>query len=180
MVSTYQACVLNLFNDTDQLSFHDMVLHTGIPVQDLKRQLVPLMGGKGKQILLKQPDSVDITDQCIFSVNDKFTSKLYRVKIGSMGATKETEPEKQDTRAKVEEDRKPQIEAAIVRIMKARRVLDHHTIVAEVTHQLSARFNPNPLVIKKRIESLIEREFIERDQSDRKLYRLTCPILQLV
>lgn len=57
----------------------------------------------------------------------------------------------------------PQIEAAIVRIMKARRVLDHNSIVTEVTRQLSARFLPNPTVIKKRIESLIEREFLERD-----------------
>lgn len=39
-----------------------------------------------------------------------------------MAAQKESEPEKIDTRQKVEEDRKPQIEAAIVRIMKARRV----------------------------------------------------------
>jgi len=29
----------------------------------------------------------------------------------------------------------------------------------------------NPTVIKKRIESLIEREFLERDKNDRKLYR---------
>ena len=73
--------------------------------------------------------------------------------------------------AQVEEDRKPQIEAAIVRIMKSRRVLDHNSIVAEVTRQLMPRFAPNPTVIKKRIESLIEREFLERDSSDRKLYR---------
>ena len=71
----------------------------------------------------------------------------------------------------VEEDRKPQIEAAIVRIMKSRRILDHNSIVTEVTHQLAPRFIPNPAVIKKRIESLLEREFLERDASDRKLYR---------
>mmetsp|Transcript_25321 Transcript_25321/g.80130 ORF Transcript_25321/g.80130 Transcript_25321/m.80130 type:complete len:107 (-) Transcript_25321:24-344(-) len=98
-------------------------------------------------------------------------SKLYKVKIGTVAAQKETEPEKQETRQKVEEDRKPQIEAAVVRIMKARKVLDHNNIIAEVTRQLSARFMPNPSVIKKRIESLIEREFIERDKVDRKLYR---------
>jgi cullin 3 len=44
-------------------------------------------------------------------------------------------------------------------------------LAAQVTRQLSARFLPNPTVIKKRIESLIEREFLERDVADRKLYR---------
>ena len=71
----------------------------------------------------------------------------------------------------VEEDRKPQIEAAIVRIMKSRKELDHNSIVSEVTRQLSGRFLPNPAVIKKRIESLIEREFLERHPGDRKVYR---------
>jgi hypothetical protein len=41
----------------------------------------------------------------------------------------------------------------------------------QVTRQLSPRFVPNPAVIKKRIESLIEREFLERDPNDRKVYR---------
>lgn len=51
------------------------------------------------------------------------------MKIGLVSSQKETEPEKQETREKIEEDRKPQIEAAIVRIMKSRRVLDHNNIV---------------------------------------------------
>ena len=32
----------------------------------------------------------------------------------------------------VEEDRRPQVEAAIVRVLKARRLLDHNSIVAQV------------------------------------------------
>jgi cullin 3 len=75
------------------------------------------------------------------------------------------------TRQKVEEDRKHIIEAAIVRIMKARRVLDYNSIITEVTRQMSGRFVPVATDVKKRIESLIEREFVERDSSDRKMYR---------
>jgi cullin 3 len=75
------------------------------------------------------------------------------------------------TRQKAEEDRKHIIEAAIVRIMKARRALDYNAIITEVTLQMSGRFVPVAADIKKRIESLIEREFLERDPSDRKLYR---------
>ncbi|KAJ0905199.1 putative cullin protein, neddylation [Helianthus annuus] len=91
--------------------------------------------------------------------------------MGSVVAQKESEPETQETRQRVQEDRKFQIEAAIVRIMKARRVLDHDNIVAEVTKQLKSRFSPNPVVIKNRIESLIEREYLEQDKGDKKKYR---------
>jgi len=92
------------------------------------------------------------------------------VKIGTVSASKETEPEKTETKRRVDDDRKPQIEAAIVRVMKARRRLDHNGVVQEVTKQLSARFIPNPTDIKKHLENLIEREFIERDRNDRKTY----------
>mmetsp|Transcript_2907 Transcript_2907/g.8201 ORF Transcript_2907/g.8201 Transcript_2907/m.8201 type:complete len:480 (-) Transcript_2907:633-2072(-) len=170
-VSTYQMVILLLFNDSDTLGYHDLLQATGIPSADLKRNLQSLALVKGKNVLKKEPMSREIGEQDVFSFNPAFTSKLYKVKIGTVVAQKESEPEKIETRQKVEEDRKPQIEAAIVRIMKARRVLDHNNIISEVTRQLSPRFVPNPSVIKKRIESLIEREFLERDDSDRKLYR---------
>lgn len=46
---------------------------------------------------------------------------FFRVKIQTVAAKGESEPERRDTRSKVDEDRKHEIEAAIVRIMKARR-----------------------------------------------------------
>ncbi|XP_031115961.1 cullin-3A-like [Ipomoea triloba] len=169
-VSTYQMCILMLFNNADRLSYKDIEQATEIPVSDLKRCLQSLACVKGKNVLRKEPMSKDIAEDDSFFFNEKFTSKFFKVKIGTVVAQKESEPEKQETRQRVEEDRKPQIEAAIVRIMKSRRVLDHNNIVAEVTKQLQSRFLPNPVVIKKRIESLIEREFLERDKTDRKLY----------
>ncbi|KAK9814178.1 hypothetical protein WJX72_001668 [[Myrmecia] bisecta] len=170
-VSTHQMCILLLFNEVDSMSYRDILGATGIPASDLKRSLQSLACVKGKNVLKKEPMSKEIGESDTFSFNEGFRSKLYKLKISTVSAQKESEPEKQDTRHRVEEDRKPQIEAAIVRIMKSRRTLDHNSIVAQVTQQLSARFLPNPTVIKKRIESLIEREFLERDATDRKLYR---------
>ncbi|XP_073054307.1 cullin-3A-like [Primulina eburnea] len=170
-VSTYQMCVLMLFNSADSLTYREIEQATEISSSDLKRCLQSLACVKGKNVLRKDPMSKDIGEDDIFSVNDKFTSKLRKVKIGTVVAQKESEPEKQETRQRVEEDRKPQIEAAIVRVMKARRVLDHNNIIAEVTKQLQSRFLANPGEIKKRIESLIERDFLERDTVDRRLYR---------
>ncbi|KAG2320882.1 hypothetical protein Bca52824_014095 [Brassica carinata] len=138
---------------------------------DLKRCLQSLACAKSKKVIKKEPMSKDIGEEDLFCVNDKFTSKFDKVKIGTVVAQKETEPEKQETRQRVEEDRKPQIEAAIVRIMKSRKILDHNNyIIAEVTKQLQPRFLANPSEIKKRIESPIQRDFLERDNTDRKLY----------
>jgi cullin 3 len=68
------------------------------------------------------------------------------------------------------DDRKPQIESAIVRVMKARKRLDYNTLIVEVSSAVKNRFSPTPSDIKKHLESLIEREFIERDENDRKIY----------
>ncbi|KAJ0692919.1 putative cullin protein, neddylation [Helianthus annuus] len=170
-VSTYQMCVLMLFNNNDQLTYKELEQATEISSLDLKRCLQSMACVKGKNVLKKEPMSKDVGEDDVFSVNEKFTSKFFKVRIGTVVAQKETEPEKHETRQRVEEDRKPQIEAAIVRIMKARRVLDHNNVIAEVIKQLQSRFLANPSEIKKRIESLIERDFLERDGSDRKLYQ---------
>lgn len=92
------------------------------------------------------------------------------MKIQAVAAKGESEPERKETRSKVDEDRKHEIEAAIVRVMKARRRLTHNNLVAEVTDQLKSRFLPSPILIKKRIESLIEREYLARIPEDRKIY----------
>ncbi|CAK9186112.1 unnamed protein product [Ilex paraguariensis] len=159
-VSTYQMCILMLYNNADMLSYKEIEQSTEIPASNLKWCLQTLACVKGKNILRKEPMSKDISEGDAFFFNDQFTSKFYKVKIGTVVAQKESEPTKQETRQRVGEDRKHQIEAAIVRIMKSRRVLDHNNIVAEVTKQLQSRFLPNPVVIMTRIESLIDREFL--------------------
>ena len=161
-----------LYNDgVEKLTCREIAEATDIPPADLQRCLQSLALIKGRNVLRKEPAGKDILDSDVFYFNEAFQSKLFKVKIGTVAAQKEQESEKQETRQKAEEDRKPEIDAAIMRIMKSRKVLDHNSIITEVTRQLASRFRAEPSVIKKRIESLIEREFIERDAEDRKLYR---------
>ena len=58
----------------------------------------------------------------------------------------------------------------IVKIMKTRKQLNHIQLVTE-TIQMIKMFRAQPAMIKQRIEALIEREYLERDEDDRTLYR---------
>ncbi|RXN22959.1 cullin-3 isoform X1 [Labeo rohita] len=171
-VSTFQMTILMLFNNREKFTFEEIQQETDIPERELVRALQSLACGKPTQrVLTKEPKSKEIESGHVFTVNDQFTSKLHRVKIQTVAAKQgESDPERKETRQKVDDDRKHEIEAAIVRIMKSRKKMQHNVLVAEVTQQLRARFLPSPVVIKKRIEGLIEREYLARTPEDRKVY----------
>jgi hypothetical protein len=44
------------------------------------------------------------------------------------------------------EDRKYAIDSAVVRVMKARKMMSHNDLIAEVSRQLTGRFSANPQV----------------------------------
>ncbi|KAK9710592.1 hypothetical protein K7432_008351 [Basidiobolus ranarum] len=171
-VSTYQMVILMLFNDVEEgesISYQQIKSDTEIPENELKRHLQSLACAKYK-ILLKEPKSREVHDTDQFMVNYNFSAPLARIKIQTIASKVENDGERKETRERVDEDRKHQIEAAAVRIMKDRKTMEHNNLISEVTRQLSSRFLPNPMDIKKRIEALIDREYLERSEEDRKMY----------
>jgi len=102
----------------------------------------------------------------IFTVNLAFTSRKRKVKLPIPSID-----EKKKVIEDVDKDRRHAIDAAIVRIMKTKKVLKHQDIVKEVEMQLSKMFRPDPKQIKKRIEDLVEREYIVRDSNNPESFK---------
>ena len=61
------------------------------------------------------------------------------------------------------------LDANIVRIMKARKVLPHNDLIQEVLKAVTM-FKPEPRHIKQRIENLIEKGYMERDSNVKGKY----------
>lgn len=166
--SLFQALVLLLFMNCDELGYKEILEKTNIEPIELKRTLQSLACGKlFCRILTKEPKGKDIEDDDKFIYNSKFQSQLYKIRINQV-QLKETQEEQSMTEERVFQDRQYQIDAAIVRIMKTRRKLSHNALISEVFEHL--RFPVRGHDVKVRIESLIERDYLNRDQEDSSLY----------
>jgi cullin 3 len=186
IMSTYQMCVCMLFNDHERLKFKEIKELTNIPTDELKRHLLSMsvskfrvfkkLSAKGKDKDAptdkkeKKKKSKDIFDNDMFVCNVDFKSSKTRVRIPLIKASGLFGKMAGKVGVAVEEDRRHLVEAAIVRIMKTRKTLEHNNLISEVTRQLTVRFRPSPQLIKKRIESLIEREYLKRSDGDRRMY----------
>ena len=67
----------------------------------------------------------------------------------------------------IEGDRKHYLDAAIVRIMKARKELSFEQLKIATIDAVSSHFKPNVDQIKKRIDALVESDYLERSPDDR-------------
>ncbi|KAM3087991.1 hypothetical protein ACMFMG_002056 [Clarireedia jacksonii] len=165
LVSAFQAIVLVLFNDladpTGHLSYNDISTATALPDAELERTLQSLACGKVR-VLTKHPKGRDINHTDTFTVNLNFTDPKVRIKINQI-QLKETKEENKETHERVAQDRQYETQAAIVRIMKSRKKMTHQNLVAEVINQTKARGAVEPAEIKKNIEKLIEKDYIERE-----------------
>ncbi|XP_066475020.1 cullin-4A [Tiliqua scincoides] len=165
-VSLFQTLVLLMFNEGDEFGFEEIKMATGIEDSELKRTLQSLACGKAR-VLNKNPRGKDVEDGDKFTFNGDFKHKLFRIKINQI-QMKETVEEQVSTTERVFQDRQYQIDAAIVRIMKMRKTLGHNLLVSELYNQL--KFPVKPGDLKKRIESLIDRDYMERDKENPNQY----------
>jgi len=162
--------LLLLYNQagTNEYTKREMQDTTLLQETQLKTALLGLV--KTKIIDAPSEETKEWTDATVFTPNAKLNNKKMKincniqvivddVKAGG-GASSDV------TKQEIEQDRVFKLRAAIVRIMKARKVLSHNELVAETSAQVNRWFNPRIPTIKKVIEYLIDQDYIKRSADD--------------
>jgi cullin-4 len=171
-VSLFQAIVLLHFNDDNSLDVKEIQARTGIgkltptrraqadraEQKELVRVLQSLsMGRKGTRVLVKKPPGKEVAPTDMFLWNKAFNSDRIKFRINQIQQDLSAEESKK-TNEQVAIDRVSVLEATIVRIMKGRKTLTLQLLIDAVVSDVSKRFPPDVKEMKKRVESLIERE----------------------
>ncbi|KAH8656168.1 Cullin [Tricladium varicosporioides] len=162
-VSTFQMAILLLFNENDKNSYEDIAKATQLQSDVLDPALGIFL--KAKVLNMTGGGSDKPGPGKMFALNYDYRSKKIRMNL-NIPVKAEQKQEVEDTHKTIEEDRKLLMQSAIVRIMKARKKMKHTQLVSETITQIRSRFVPKIPDIKKCIDILLEKEYLERLEDD--------------
>ncbi|KAJ3404487.1 hypothetical protein HDV05_007142 [Chytridiales sp. JEL 0842] len=157
--------ILLQYNNATSYTFAELLNSTGLSPEMLTSQLTTVC--KAKVLLVTNGKLGDESSK--YELNEDFKSKKVRLNLNIPGKA-ETKRETEETHKTIDDDRNMYIQAAIVRIMKTRKVMKHNNLITEVIDQLSGRFKPKISDIKKCIDVLMEKEYMERKEGEKDMY----------
>jgi len=168
VVSAYQCLALMLFNKHGSIAFREICDATKIPKEECKRQVLSMTVSRNKILLFTKDGTPtkELDEDTRIEANHAFTHEKIKVVVSLI---KKDEKAAETAVAEAPVERKHVIDAAIVRIMKARKRLDHNSLLEEVFRQCML-FKPQPAQIKAQVLHLIDREFLKRDSEKRDIY----------
>lgn len=149
--------VLILFNSMPEISIKEI---ESILKMSSKRLNVIL-----KKLEMRKMIQINGTKVCL---NEEFQSKNTRINFKEESVS--TKQEDKSIQKSVNLNRNFEIEACIVRIMKSKKIYSHKELVIETTKQLLPYFQVQPMDIRKRIDDLINRDFISRSEDQKDVY----------
>ncbi|CAH1642377.1 unnamed protein product [Spodoptera littoralis] len=168
--STVQCALLLSFDTVDSWNARELRDTLQLEGDAWGRQLRPLLDAG---LLLASGDlgaeDEELSPAARVSLNLSFSCKRTKVRVtcatapaqGGGGGAGGAAADGGDA-AHCDDDRKMYLQAAIVRIMKQRKVLRHTELIQEVVSQARGSFAPSVAMIKKCIEALIDKQYLER------------------
>ncbi|KAF8822702.1 cullin family protein [Cardiosporidium cionae] len=161
-VSQLQAICLLQFNEAEEFSFKELRNKTSIEDDELYRQLLGLTLHQKGSILCCSEEQEN-REKILFRVNSEFYPKASRLSFYPL-QSKEAKINTAEAEKRVEESRLHGMDAAIVRMMKSNRFLKHTELLSLFLPLLP--FRPKMADINQCIDSLISRNYIEKNDGD--------------
>ncbi|EPZ31707.1 Cullin-domain-containing protein [Rozella allomycis CSF55] len=149
-VSTIQMFILLLFQEAETLNADQISKSLNITLHEMERHILSLALGRFK-ILQKTPGDNFLRNSDIFTFNNSFKHKAFKFKVPLL----QIKPSNSEV---------PNAEHSIEQVEEDRRYQYPFCCLLVLSYNM---FHPEPSVIKKRIENLIEKEFIERDEENK-------------
>lgn len=163
IVSTQQLILLMLFNSKKEYELKNIKELTDFSDDKLIEIYQPLI--KNNVLLLKN------NTLCL---NINFTSKESKLNLNykCKDKTKAKEEDKKEKEVShfILEDRKYQIDASLIHVLKKYKKLSFDELKNKVTLEVKNYFIPEVTLLKQRLENLIDRNFIERDEKNPEIY----------
>lgn len=154
LVNNYQASILNLFNNKSTIPDDEVIKILQMSEMDYNTNIKLL-----STLLIRNNNSISINYNSICLLDENSIVRLNLINNLHIAVVE-----------KIEDDRSYAIEAAIVRIMKRKLKLSHNDLVSEINNEI-IMFKVNIDLLKKKVDNLIEREIIVRDDSDVQYYK---------
>mmetsp|Transcript_16264 Transcript_16264/g.31787 ORF Transcript_16264/g.31787 Transcript_16264/m.31787 type:complete len:798 (-) Transcript_16264:267-2660(-) len=167
VVTAFQAAVLlQLSERTEGVTAKQLTKDAGLEVKHLEPALRALLEAK---LIEKSPPGRRIAPTDKISANAGFRSSLHRIKVEQVETRARLQDQKK-VQDKVIADRGLVIDATVVRIMKIRKTLAHKDLMQETFKMIGSKFTCTTRDVKKQIDRLLNREYLERDENNPEVY----------
>lgn len=181
-MSLLQGLVMLLFNRISTMTYEEICKQISsvggkTPVEpgnvDMACSMLGIAGAPVQRLLLRgdgTKTSAVIDKAETFSVNNEFTHRQVKFRINQV-QLKDPAVQAQDSNAVKERafaERAYIVDAAVVRYMKSRRRAGHVDLINDVIAML--KFPASSADVKKRVEVLMEREYLRRDAQDPSVF----------
>ena len=149
--SMFQLALILLFNEHVMIRKEELSSITHLPEAELTKHMQSLVDAN---LIIEST-----VDNNVYALNMDFMSERSNLTVlPAQKAVQNSDMSEQH----VADQRRYCIQACIMRIMKSQKVLQHKLLIEEVISQCNTRFCPSVDMIKKCIEKLISKDYIER------------------
>eukprot|EP01080_Neovahlkampfia_damariscottae_P002579 gene2579-3541_t len=150
-LNAIQASLMNMFNNESKLK---------------KSEIEKIFGDDTLKLFLTRKIFCEVNND-IISINEDFTSNESNIDL-----TKplNEEKEKQKNETLINKPMELTIDAAIFRIMRCRNKLHLDELFKESSSQLANSFSLDRKLFKARVDGLLDKEYLERDEKDPHLF----------